>query len=172
MLIFLIIKALLLGSITDAKIKDGKKKTINITFSCGGEKLYLSIIKNIKNVDDNNKVKINQLLKLKYFFFSRNSKIILVRPPIKKQKPPYPINLYLKKITELSKINKNVKNNKNLFVFARKKKIMYINISTETDHEDSLNEVPSSKPQFCIRKIFKIKCFKLIFLNNSPLTEI
>ena len=65
MLIFLIIKASLLGNITDVKIKDGKKKTINITFNCGDEKLYLNIIQAIKNVDNNNKVKTIQLLMLK-----------------------------------------------------------------------------------------------------------
>ena len=52
--------------------------------------------------------------------------------------------------------------NKNFLVLATKKKIPYINISIEIDHAGLLNEYPSSKPQFCIKKIFKKKCFKSV----------
>ena len=59
-------------------------------------------------------------------------------PPTKKQKPPYPNNLYLKKITELMTIKKTVLKNINFFLRAIKKKIEYINISIDIDQEGSL----------------------------------
>ena len=59
-------------------------------------------------------------------------------PPTKKQKPPYPNNLYLKKITELMAINKTVLKKINFFLKAIKKKIEYINISIDIHQEGSL----------------------------------
>ena len=59
-------------------------------------------------------------------------------PPTKKQKPPYPNNLYLKKITELIAIIKIVLKNINFFLRETKKNIEYINISIDIDQEGSL----------------------------------